>query len=934
MAKPRQPQLRALLPNSAIKAPSRVSTLAAAIALISSGLGQLVFAQEDNSLWDCQAEDGKWTCEPKPNPETYERPQRSNVFLGGAKGPAGSADAKSVRSYHPLDWVREEQLSEEQRKELSPGCCGAFVEPMREDEEAQLDPDNAPLRLSADSTEAMQETSATLEGDVKMIQGYRQLEADRAMVDRGTSTAELDGNIRLREPGVLIKGDSMDMDMDSGVAHVNNAQYVLHQQGIHGSATQISRLEDKTLEMTEASYSQCEPEDPSWLLEGRRVHIDPETEVGTARDIVLRVKGIPVFYTPYLQFPVGDKRKSGLLFPSISSSDSGGIDLTVPYYLNLAPNYDMTLTPRYINDRGFMLETEFRHLNRYFKTDANFAYLAKDEGGNDKDNQRLVNEGVISPGQASPYLDEDRWLVGVDQKGRGESWYSKIDYTQVSDRDYLRDLDTASLSLNSISDLRQLALAGYRLDNWDISIKAEKFQTIVNGLASPYKQLPTVRAMGNYQWGDFSAELLNEYTQFDHRDKDRNPNRIVGDRARLDYRLSWDKQWAWGYFRPMIGARALSYKLDSDNLLDTANESPNAAAGMASIDSTIYFERQGNLFGKNYKQTFEPRLFYFYSDHADQSDFYNLTAGGADIDFDTSDVTVGYSQLFRTSRFAGADRIDDANQLSIGLTSRFINQRSGEEWLRVSLGQIFYFEDRQVSLTGEFGDLNNAEILRQQLNAQLSSSNISERIQARRQLDRLEKQIGDQSEYAFLLSGSLSQTLRYGVDLTWRQYDDRLERGNVYLRYMDEDARIFNLSYRYDRNYGQLDSTDFNNNGITNELLDNDIEQADVSFILPVFDSWSLIARSNYDVTNKRELETLAGFEYNSCCYRIRLVGRRWIDNFLATQGTLVDQQVQEDSGIFFEIQLKGLGGTGKRLSSILKDAIYGYQQREDMFGN
>lgn len=909
--------------------------LALAIGLISSSLSYGLSAQDVNNLWDCSAQGDKWVCAEKPNTESYVRPQRSKVTLGGSKGPAGSADSKLVNSYHPLDWVREEQLSEEQRQNLSPGCCGAFVEPMREDEEAGLNPDSAPLRLSADSTEAMQETSATLEGEVKMIQGYRQLEADRAMVDRGTSTAELDGNVRLREPGVLIKGDALDMDMDTGNITVSEASYVLHKQGIHGHAKQISRLEDKTLEMLDASYSQCEPEDPSWFIEGKRVHIDPKSEVGTARDIVLRVKGVPVFYTPYLQFPVGDKRKSGLLFPSVSSGDSGGIDLTVPYYLNLAENYDMTLTPRFINDRGFMLETELRHLNKYFETTANIAFLADDKGGNDKDNQQLVNEGIISNGQASPYKDKDRWLVNVEQRGSGQRWYSNIDYTQVSDKDYFRDLDTASLSVNSVSDLRQRGLFGYRFNNWNVSVKAEKFQTIVNGLESPYKQLPTLRAVGRYDWGNFSAELINEYSQFDHGDKDRNPNRIIGDRARLDYQLSWEHQWAWGHFRPSVGARALSYQLDTINLNPGTNTSPNAAAPMASLDGTLFFERQGSLFGKNYKQTFEPRLFYFYSEHAEQDDFYNLTANGSDIDFDTADSTAGYSQLFRTSRFIGSDRIDDANQLSVGLTSRFINQRSGEEWLRVSLGQIFYFEDRNVSLNGEFDQqLDDADALRQQLLAQLGSSSISERISARRAIDRLERQIGDQSEYALLVNGSISQVLRYGIDLSWRQYDDRLNRGNVYLRYMDEQARIFNLSYRYNRQYGQLDSNDFNNNGISNELLDNDIEQADISFIWPIAGSWSLIGRSNYDVTNKRELETLAGFEYNSCCYRIRLVGRRWVDNFLATQGTLVDQQVEEDSGIFFEIQLKGLGGTGKRLSSLLKDAIFGYQQREEMFGN
>ncbi|MCV6614785.1 MAG: LPS assembly protein LptD, partial [Cellvibrionaceae bacterium] len=458
---------------------------------------------------------------------------------------------------------------------------------------------------------------------------------------------------------------------------------------------------------------------------------------------------------------------------------------------------------------------------------------------------------------------------------------------------------------------------------------------IVNGLESPYKQLPTLRAVGNYQWGDFKLDMVNEYSQYDHRDKAYNPNRIVGDRARLDYQLSWDKQWNWGYIRPSIGARALAYELDNDNLLAGVETSPNAAAPMATLDSTIYFERQGNLFGKNYRQTFEPRLFYFYSDHADQSEFYNLTQGGADIDFDTADATSSYSQLFRDSRFIGFDRIDDANQLSLGLTSRFINQRSGEEWLRLSLGQIFYFEDRQVSLTGEFDQqLQQAEALRRELRAKLGSVDIAERIAARQTLDRLEKQIGNSSEYALLVNGSIAQDFRYGLDLSWRQYDNRLNRGNLYLRYMDDDARIVNLSYRYARQFGQLDSNDFDKDGLINELLDDDIEQLDLSLIWPLNDSWSAIGRANYDMTNKRELETLAGFEYNNCCYRIRLVGRRWIDNFLATQGTLVDQRVEEDMGIFFEIQLKGLGGTGKRLSSLLKDAIFGYQQREEMFGN
>jgi len=907
---------------------------------ISLACGNVSAQQEQHTQWGCLADDsGGWNCreEAAPGP-AYKRPLRSSGPINNNRGPKDSADSKTVYSHHRLDWVDEAQLSEAQRQQLSPGCCGAFIAPERTDAEAKLNPEQSPVRISADDGEAMQQTSSSVSGEVKIIQGYRQVEADSALVDQGANRAELDGNIRLREPGILVTGDTMDINMDTGAATITEAEYVLHLMGIHGQASRIDRNEDETLVMHDASYTQCEPEDPSWDIRGSKISIDPETEVGTARNLTLNIKGIPVFYTPYLRFPVGDKRQSGFLFPSISSSDNGGLDIATPYYFNLAPNYDATVTPRYISDRGFMLETELRHLNSYFDTVATFAFLSDDKGGGDTDLQRFVDLGLISENDASPYEGEDRWLASLAQSGgSGQRWYSNIDYSEVSDVDYFRDLDTASLSVNSETTLNQTAALGYRFNNWNVSATAQQYQSLIRNGGNQYKQLPKIKADGHYRWGDIELELNHEYTVFKHQDADINTNIITGDRARLDYRLSWDKQWLWGFAKPTVGYRALAYKLDSENLLLGANNSPDAGAAFASFDSGAYFERSGSLFGRSYSQTFEPRLFYLYSEYADQSDFFNLTAGGSDIKFDTAGLTFSYSQLFRDTRFSGSDRIDDANQLSVGLTTRFINDRSGLEWLRLSLGQIFYFDDRYVSVNGQYNkssltDTNTIDTMVQLWQQDLQSSNLNTRINAQRQLDQLGLQIDDDSEFALEITGQLAKRVRYGSNLVIKNDGSQIESGDIYLRYFDDQARILNLSYRYNRMYSSVLTETVNGNTVQS-LVDNDQEQAEASIMWPVYNNWSVIAKTNYDIGRNRELETIAGLEYNSCCYRIRLLGRRWLDNDVAGLSNISFDDLQMDKGIFFEIQLKGLGGIGGKLSGILEEGIIGYKQREEFYG-
>ena len=865
-----------------------------------------LYAAESHYEWSCSAAaNGQgWDCSEQVAPgAAYKRPQHS-TRRAATGATIASADKPRNLPAAQVDWVDEKQLSDEQKVDLASGCCGTYIEPVRTDDEAKLNPEDAPMRASAESSEWIQESIAVLEGDVKLTQGYRQLQSDKATLDQDANTALLEGNIRLREPGVLMTGNTATMNMNSGEAQIQNASYLVHDAGARGDANSIDIDGNKVLTLDDGTFTRCEPDSNTWYLQGSELKIDPNTNQGTGKHVRLNIKGVPVFYTPYIRFPAGSQRQSGFLFPSISSSDGGGLDLAVPYYFNLAPNYDMTLTPRYLADRGEMLEAEVRHLSEGFDTVVSAAFLSSDKGGQDTDKDDLIDKGLLTENQAYPHKGEDRWVFGVDQVGGLNSrWYSRIDYTQVSDVDYFRDLNNASLQVNSNTHLKKSGIFGYRSNHWLYEVKAEEFKTISTSAAEQYKQLPRIRIDGDYRLGDnWLLDLNHELVSFDHRDKD-DTAIITGDRARIDYELAWDKQWIWGFFKPSVMVKSLHYKLDDEYLVAGANDAPSFTAPQASVDTGLYFEREGSLIGNRYLQTFEPRLFYFYSERENQDELIDITAGGADVDFDTSDLTFTYSQLFRDTRFTGGDRIDDDNRLSIGLTSRIIDPNSGVERFSASLGQILYFDDRSVSLTQK----EDAALLNE----------LNQR---------------DDSEFAAQFGAQFGDFWRLRSDIIWDESENsKVRRGSASLRYKDDDLRLFNLSYRYTRKDPLLsDPNDLDNDGDVNDEISQTIEQGDVSFSLPLFGNWSTVGRANYDFTHNRELESLLGVEYNDCCYRFRLVARKWLDNDL--HSSVNSLGLEEDQGIFFEFQLKGLGSIGSKVTGVLNEGIYGYEEREKTF--
>ena len=793
------------------------------------------------------------------------------------------------------DWMPEDKLTLEQRAALAPGCCGQFKAPDRTDKEASLEPSSAPIRVSSDNTEWLQDKSVKLTGDVKLTQGYRQLVADQALLNLTDNTAEFNGDVKMREPGILIAGDRIAVNSNNNNAEIQNASFLLHESGVHGEASTL-QAQNQVLNAYHSTYTQCSPDDITWQLKGSQFSIDPNTNTGTGRHVRLEIRNVPVLYTPYISFPISDERKSGLLVPSVSSSDNGGIDITLPYYFNLAPNYDATLSPRIISDRGQMFEAEFRHLSAKFESQISLAFLGNDEGGSDDELEDLIRQGKLTREQAYPHAEQDRWLLNVQQTGgRNQNWFSVIDFTDISDIDYFRDLDTASIEVNSSTHIKRSGTLGYRGAHWLAEIKAEEYTAVSNRAEEQYQQLPRLTLNGNYVLGEeWQFGLDHELVSFDHREKHRD-QLITGDRARIHYSVAWNKQWVWGFFVPKLAVKSLRYQLDDEYLKAELDDRPAFTAPQASLDMGLYFERPG----KRLLQSFEPRLFYFHSERENQDSLISASLRNRSIDFDTADLTFSYAQLFRDSRFSGGDRIDDDQRLSIGLTYRTLSATSGREIVSASIGQSIFFEDRGIAL-------NQTEA------AALQDASNNRR----------------QSQFAAQLALGFGDNWQWRTDVAWDGDDgDRVSRGSSRLSYRDDQQRLFNLSYRYERKNPLVDSGDADNDGDTLDLIEQTTDQGDLSFSWPMGSSWNLVGRANYDFTHKRELETLFGVEYRDCCYSVRVIGRQWLDNDLLSVIDTLD--LEEDRGIFIEFEFTGLGSTGNKINSILSEGIFGYQPRD-----
>ncbi|WP_049723704.1 LPS-assembly protein LptD [Gilvimarinus polysaccharolyticus] len=808
-------------------------------------------------------------------------------------------DGQQPEQQSRIDWMPREQLSEQQRQALPAGCCGAYVSPYTAAADAPPI-EQTDIEASADKTSASGGKTITLEGDVELRQGVRMLRTQRAELNNQTGELLLDGGVTIREDGLLILAERAQMQRDSGDAKVTNAEFVIHQTRLHGHAGTLEKFGDRLLRLADGSFTTCEPDHEFWRMEAAEIAIHSDQSYGTAKHARLLIKGVPVFYMPYMAFPVGDERKSGLLFPSIGSGSRNGLEVAQPIYWNIAPQMDATITPRIMEKRGTLWDADVRHLTSYFDTQVSGGFLASDDGGYDKQAERAIALGEKTVAEAYPHLGKDRWLINLEQTGGKRSRLkTQIDYTDISDVDYVRDVTSSDIDVSRQSRISKFGEISYSGDTWVVGASAQEVRYLNESTQEPYKQVPQLFAQSNLRFGDWQIDLDNQFTRFDISEYYNlaTDQLVVGDRLNTDYGITWDKRWQWGFVKPRVGVKSLSYQLqqadyDPDGSIPDAaifDDSPSLLVPQASVDMGLFFERFGNLGGADFIQTLEPRLFYFYSDYEDHSALYSpLNSSNKYLEFDTKYVNFDYNQLFRTTRFSGYDRIDDANQLSVGFTSRFISPATGVEHLEISVGQIYRFTPPRVTLDPALQP--STEVYRQ-------------------------------SEFAGRIAARAGNYLQVSGDVLYDQHQNEVSNAGTTIEYADDANRLISLTYTYKSRASAQTTVD------PTELSRN---QLDVGAFVPVSNSWSIIARSNYDLAYQQELDTFAGFEYSDCCYRVRLLWRKWLNSDY-NDGTILGdvEDIDYDKGFFVDIQLKGLASISERVGNLLDKTILGYQERE-----
>ncbi len=562
--------------------------------------------------------------------------------------------------------------------------------PVRKMKDTQSDAEAQTIKIISNRSEAQLGNKAKFTGDVNVSQGNRHIAADEAILDQAGEQLDANGSLVFQDERLTVTADSLSAKVKDNSATLEGAQYWLHGQQVHGDANQLEITKDNNLLLTDTNFTTCPPDNVSWLLEADEIKIDSKEEWGEIWDAKLRIADIPVFYIPYMTVPVSDKRKSGLLFPKFSTSTTNGVEVALPYYWNIAPEYDLTFTPHYMSSRGLYLKSEFRYLaGDEQQGQLNFEFLP--------DDKKLAN---------SP----NRYLYHWQHQGKiDQHWRINTDITNISDNNYFNDL-SSDLSRSTENQLNRIAEISYLARNWDFSARVQDIKVLGTN-QEPYRVLPQLRYQ--YRQANFLSGLNfnfdSEATNFEH--KNSGFNRAT--RLHLAPTVSLPLYTPAGSFLAEAKLLQTNYWQDDKQLTTTATDMTDTLDKTVSrtipqfkINAQINFERQL----KDYRQTLEPQIQYLYVGYEDQSKI------GL---YDTALIQEDYFGLFRDRRFSGLDRIADANQLTYGLTTRFYDENNVEDF-RFSFGQIVYFQDSRVQLNeGIATDKPSSSILAAEVDAHL-----------------------------------------------------------------------------------------------------------------------------------------------------------------------------------------------------------------------
>ena len=526
-------------------------------------------------------------------------------------------------------------------------------------------------RVNADRVIGQSDVRVRAEGDVVVERGSQVLNAQWIDYDQTQDTVQAGDRFTLEKGGGRVSGESLRYKMDTRQGEAANARFEAESSSgrrLQGTS-QILRMDgENRYRLENGRFNTCNPGDESWYIRAKSIEADYERNVGVARHASLVVGGVPLFYTPWIDFPLNGNRKSGFLVPTFKAG-SDGVEITAPYYFNLAPNYDFTFTPKLYSRRGLQLAGQFRYLQPKYQGDVSLAVLPADQ---------LRRYGTRSKIDWNHQHRFSRTLSGG------------VDFHQVSDDDYYRDFYNRTDIATNVNLNRQLWLR-HQTELWtgrfDSYATVQKYQTLANADGyrgdQPYSLLPRLSSQWQKRAGIANFQVFGQYSNFRHDSKQE------GSRLVLNPSVSAEFNRSWGYIRPKLGLHATYYNLDSRNGAQARNFS--RILPTFSVDSGMVFERPAGWRGRNYVQTLEPRLFYTYIPAKGQNDIPL---------FDTAENSFSYDQLFRENRFSGHDRINAANSLAMAVQTRLYDAKNGEERLSAGLGQRLYFSRDDVLLDG------------------------------------------------------------------------------------------------------------------------------------------------------------------------------------------------------------------------------------------
>lgn len=660
----------------------------------------------------------------------------------------------------------------------------------------------APTVLRADEVEGQTEDKLTAKGNVFLKRGDQQLESDWLRLFEASKEIYAGDKTKLTQKGDVLTGGQLYIKDDTREGYLESPIYQLGKRNGRGDALRLLFNGPEKYRLNEARYTTCPANVSDWYVRAHEMDLDYTRNLGTGYHTTIEFKGVPLLYAPWMDFSLDGARKSGFLAPTIGTTGSGGFDFSMPYYWNIAPNRDATITPRFIAKRGVLVNGEFRYLDPTYAGQVSLEVIPQDRVFASSRNAFSWQHGHnLAPG-----------------------WRAESNIQRASDDLYFADFGDR-IAVASKLFLPQEGTVFYNgVPGLNVAMRVQRYQTLqdpVNPVSPPYARLPQVTAAYNMSLAGLPLDIQTEAVRFAH------PTKIKGDRFTAYPSLRLPLTSSYGFLIGKIGAHISRYQLGDGR--DLSRNLP-----IFSLDGGLLFDREFNFAGRDLVQSLEPRVYYVRIPYRDQSTLPN---------FDSSLTGFNFAQMFNENQFTGGDRINDANQLTLAVTSRLFNADDGAERLRVAVGQRFNLSRSKVYLNtpGDNG--------------------------------------GDANESNLVAAVGGQPSEHWWLDSAWQynRQEGRTQKLGLSLRYQPRYNSLINLRYRLDK--------------VT------DIKQIDLSAQWPIYGNWYGLARENWSIRDQRTLEGLLGVEYNGGCWVFRLVAQRFVTPGNLTKSTFFLQLELNDLG-------------------------------------